>query len=413
MGKNFPALCDQGLISACNFTAMLLAGRGLSQQAFGEFALAFSAVLLVNTIQSALITQPHGVLGSARWGGETYRPFTGSLAVLQIALAALAALIAVGSSGVVKVIHPNAATLARLLLWLAPFAAAWQIQEFARRVLYTEHRFIAAFFNDAIAYGGTVVALLSLRWRGGMTPISVTVAFTAANALAAVVGLVQISSSIRWELERDHVRECWHFGKWLVAAEVLNWFSAFTMFQYATGILLGAAASAQLKAAQVIFGPTRIIAQFLSNILPLRFSRTIAASGTDAMDSQLYRVLKIVIPASAAYSAAIAIFAVPVLRLFYGANKYESDWQVLALFGGTALLANVLTVLMSALTARKLTRELFIAFALAAVFAVPAAVIAIKLAGVAGAVCAMIATDIVLVILIWRLYRSGRIFSGS
>src|SRR5579863_6758098 len=69
--KDIWAVADQAMISGSNFTTMVLVARGLGDPAqFGIFTLVYSALLFSNQLQSALITQPHNVLGSARHGQE-------------------------------------------------------------------------------------------------------------------------------------------------------------------------------------------------------------------------------------------------------------------------------------------------------------------------------------------------------
>ena len=51
------------------------------------------------------------------------------------------------------------------------------------------------------------------------------------------------------------------------------------MYLYVAGATLGLAASGELKSAQVLFGPTRIIAYYLDTVLPIRFARMLATSG--------------------------------------------------------------------------------------------------------------------------------------
>src|SRR5678815_3258175 len=73
LGKNLWALADQVLISGANFVTMLLAFRGMGEARFGEFTLIYTALLFANMMQSALITQPHNVLGATRKGLDYIR----------------------------------------------------------------------------------------------------------------------------------------------------------------------------------------------------------------------------------------------------------------------------------------------------------------------------------------------------
>src|SRR5688500_11827853 len=151
-------LADQVLISATNFITMVLLARGLGPESFGEFVLVYTAMLLANGLQNSLIIQPHHVLGATREGAD-YRDYTASSALAQSVLAILCALLALLAAGVALGWGwPGAA----LLLALAPAIAAWQFQEFVRRVLYTEARLGEAFVNDLVSYGGQTLAIALL-----------------------------------------------------------------------------------------------------------------------------------------------------------------------------------------------------------------------------------------------------------
>ena len=134
-GANVFGLADQGLISATNFVTLLVLGRALTASAFGAFALAYTVLIFVNLLQSALVTQPHNVLGAAR-EGLMYRRFT--VATIAAAVLFMLAVVVVLIPVNVVVIELRGAT--PLLVAMIPATVAWQLQELARRILYTEGR---------------------------------------------------------------------------------------------------------------------------------------------------------------------------------------------------------------------------------------------------------------------------------
>ena len=83
LGSIHWAVADQALISATNLVTMVLLARGLSQAAFGSFTLIYSALMLVSSFQSTLITQPHNILGATRHGDD-YARYTTTTAIIQV-----------------------------------------------------------------------------------------------------------------------------------------------------------------------------------------------------------------------------------------------------------------------------------------------------------------------------------------
>src|SRR5215213_1702813 len=81
--NNLYGLSDQAVISATSFVTLLVMARALSASAFGAFALVYMVLLFVNSVQSALVTQPHNVLAAAR-EDRGYRRFTVATVVVGL-----------------------------------------------------------------------------------------------------------------------------------------------------------------------------------------------------------------------------------------------------------------------------------------------------------------------------------------
>jgi O-antigen/teichoic acid export membrane protein len=402
LGNTSWAVADQGLISATNFITMILLARGLSPADFGGFTLIYSVLLFAGTFQSALITQPHNILGTTR-RGEDYGRYTMTTAVVQICGLAVAALLVLAVAGFTYAANRE---VAPLLLTLAPSIVAWQLQEFVRRVLYTEQRLAAAFSNDVISYGGQTVAVAAL-WRHDVLTAPVALyALAATSALAAAYGLWQLRGSLAWGLDRATVRENWHFGKWLAGGELLRWLSSVEMYQYLTAAILGTAATGMLKSAQIIFGPARLISFSLASVLPIRFARTLAATGRAGLDAQLKMVYLLIVPLLGSYCLLVAMSAGTLLRLLYG-DKYSGGVRVLTLYAASAFLAYLMQVMSAALRATRLTRCIFRVYVYTSLIAVSLGWLLIKTFAAEGALIGMILTSLIANFLFWRAYRRG------
>src|SRR3972149_5410783 len=155
-------LSDQALISVANFLTMVLLARGLSPTGLGSFVIVYTGLLFAATLQSAMITRPHNVLGAALEGNEYVR-YPTATAVSQAAFATAAASVALVAATAVCLMGWS---FWPLMLALAPALAAWQMQEFFRQVMYTRCSVSQAFVNDLISYGGQVAALIA-GWRLG------------------------------------------------------------------------------------------------------------------------------------------------------------------------------------------------------------------------------------------------------
>jgi O-antigen/teichoic acid export membrane protein len=393
--KDIWAVGDQALIAASNFCTMIFVAKALGLELFGRFTLVYSALLFANIFQVALITQPHNVLGTAR-EGDDYRRYTTSTLLFQFLLIALEAALALGAAGVA---YYGGYPTTALLFSLIPAIAGWQLQEFVRRVLYTEGRYFDAFWNDVLSYGGQAVLvgalLLSSQFHIGgrdnwLTGVTAMYVLAITSALAAGVGLWQIRRSLTREAGISAFRLNWGYGKWLAGSEFLNWCSSTQLYLYVAGATIGLAASGELKAAQVLFGPTRIIAYYLDTVLPTRFARKLASSGTTAMWTLLRQVLtRIALPLSA-FCLLVAVLAKPLMRVTFG-SKFMGASTILMLYSGYALVTYLQMIITAALRAQRTTHQVFFGSLVALVVALPLSILLMPALQVNGILIAMIA----------------------
>jgi O-antigen/teichoic acid export membrane protein len=390
------AVADQALMSASNFVTMILVAHGVGSRAeFGKFTLVYSALLFANIFQVALITQPHNVLGATRHG-EDYKAYTTSTLLAQLLLILLEF---VPAGTAVWLAYRGNWSIGPLLVTLIPSIASWQLQEFVRRVMYTEGRHFDVFLNDLISYGGqtAVIAGLDLldrlHLRGSqdwVTGVTAMYALAGTSALAAGIGFIQFRKSLSRHVDFSALPLNWKYGRWLAGSEILTWCSSIQMYLYVAGLWLGTVATGELKAAQVLFGPTRVIAYYLDTVLPIRFARSLASGGRSAINTQLRQVLlKVAIPLTL-ICGTIALLATPLLRLTFG-RQYAGASTILVLYSVYALLSYLQLMITAALRARHLTHVVFLAAVCGLFVAVPTSFLLMRSLGTQGIIIAMIA----------------------
>ena len=87
-----------------------------------------------------------------------------------------------------------------------PALVAWQAQEFARRVLYTENRIRTAFAIDIVGFGGQVALILGLVAVDRISAAGALYAVAAASAAGALLGGWAIRHSLRGGVRRGSSR---------------------------------------------------------------------------------------------------------------------------------------------------------------------------------------------------------------
>lgn len=346
-------LADQTVVSGSNFVALIVVGRTLAPADFGYFVLAFTLLQSAGAIQSALITRPHNVLGATRQGDDYVR-YTSAAALLQIAYAVAWAVLlfaiaaAAGLSG---------SPASNLFVVAAPVAVVWQLQEFLRRILYTEGRLHVALVDDILSYGGQAAILIWLAAEGTLTATRALLVVGATSLIAALVALPFLRRSLGREISREAMRVNWRFGRWLGAAEVAYWVAS-QSYIYVGGLVVGPVVSAALKAAQTLLGPVSVFLAFFVNYLPTNFARGVAEE-TSSLTRRMRQGFVLTVPPTVLYAVLAIVFAPTLLRHVYGA-EYVHDATVVRLFALYYVILSVSDVFVAALAARGQTQKIFV-----------------------------------------------------
>lgn len=375
-------LADQALVSATNFLTIVVVARALAAEEFGYFVLAFTILQSCGMLQAALLARAHNVLGAVR-SGRDYADYSTTAALSQVGLAIILAALALV---VAALLEARGVAQAALVAALAPALLTWQLQELGRRMLYTERRLAAAFANDVVGYGGQAVALVLLALAGELTAVRALVTLSLSFGLATALVVWQLGPTLRGRPNRASARENWHFGKWLGAAEVGQWIAThFTIFVAA--IVVGPVASAALKAGQTLLGPMSVLLTFVTSYLPTDFARELRELGT--VDRSARRALGRVLPVVVPYCLVIGLLAGPVLELVYG-SEYRSYEEVVVAFSLYYAALAFSTVAIATLTARSLTRRIFVGQTAGAVVSLAMTWLLLRELGAVGGVVGML-----------------------
>lgn len=397
---------DQTLLSVVNFLTLFLIARSVEANVFGAFSLIYGAMLIANYGQLAFITQPHNVIAASLRDDE-YRVYTRSLLVAQlVAVLALAGVTAAGAL-VAHGIGLHATSV--LLVAVIPALPLWQLQEFVRRVLYTERRQAAAFGNDLLSYGAQGALVGALAAEGRLTAPAALYVAALTSAAGCLLGFAQIRESFRRAtFSRDPVVESFAFGKWLAAAIAAHWTSTQGYLYLAAG-LLGVAVTGALRAVQLILAPLHVLMFSLSTMLPIRLSVILAHADKEVAASAFQRnarlALRVTFPIVVAYCACVAIFASHIIRYAYGAT-YSAYSRVLVIFAAYYLLLYLAQFAATLLTAQRRTNWLFLGNAAAALVTVTAAWPLMHAFGAEGAAFLLVLSAGVLNIALWQPWRS-------
>lgn len=409
------ALADQCVVSATNFFTIYLLARHLSTAAFGAFTVAYTGLLLLTSMQNALVIQPHNVLGAGLPLRE-YQRFTAAVAVLQ-AMSCLGVCAVLGAIGWL-IAHMYSPATGSILMALAVAAVPWMGQEFVRRVLYTRGESHAAAKNDVVSYGLQLVGtfMLAVYWTGRATPEAALYVLGGSSVAGILMGL--------WQL-RDHVcfgtgdpgssfgrkwAEVWHFGKWLTGQNMLQWFGA-QGHVWIIGVMLGAEQVGLYRAATHLVNVMNPLRQAAYSYLPSRGSLAYQAGGGSGLSRWVRKTLWILLAFLVPFFIVLVGFPGWVLSIAYG-ERYAVPELALIL----ALSAIVQCITFSkfpfdiGLLALRATKSIFYVHLIPVILLFTVGIALIHFLGILGAPLSSIVISSVLLFSTWLAYarRSRR-----
>lgn len=410
------SLLDQCIVSAVNFLIIVILARSLAPTAFGVFMVAQLILVLLTSLQAALVTQPHNILGAQR-DGLDYTRLTAVLGILQLSLslsiAGIAALV-----GVAFMRNGNS-DYAQLAFALAVSAPFWMTQEFVRRTFYTRNAVRRAAIIDAICYGLQLTGIVVVANQvGGIaaTPANAMLALGAASFAALLFGL--------WHLRGDlaprtlallpecrsmraflaSVRDTWRLSKWLVAQQVVTWFGA-NGHGWILAALLGPASFGLYRAAYQVVNILNPLRQAAMNHLPSRAARAFATSGRVGLDKWIRSIALILGAPFALAALLVAIGAEPIAALFYGREMELPHLHAIAALGALAYAINFArTSLDYGVLVAGGGRQIFIRSVWLMAFVCTAGVALVWSMGVVGAMISEVASAVLATALTLRIY---------
>lgn len=408
------SLIDQGVVSAANFLSILILAKAMSPANFGIFMLAHTGLLIMNSFQNAIITQPHNVLGVRR-EGQAYINFTTSLALVQLIGSTILSLVILVVGYFVSEFFSEAN--GTVIIGLAFAAVPWMMQEFVRRVLYTKSETTAAAINDSVSYGLQligVIALMLFSTKEGPSPIEALLVFGGSSLIAVLLGLWQLRRHFAfkqpslWVSTKSAWLESWHFGKWLVSQQILVWFGT-SGYGWLLAAIIGPEKFGMYRAAYQIVFVLNPIRQAMMNYLPSRISHIFASQGREAMVRWVGKMTLLLSIPFALFAALLIIGAEPILNLVYHDKFANTGMQWVVMGGAIAFLLNFYRAPKEyAIIAMGNLKALFMRTVFSTVMVLTTGILLIYFWEIPGALISEISVAIVGLIITQKIYNEQR-----
>jgi O-antigen/teichoic acid export membrane protein len=396
-GREIWALADQAVVSATNFLTNIVIARALGVTQYGVFALAWLALLFVNSIQNALIVAPMMSIGP-KVEGKSRPHYFGAVVIQELCFAVVGlGTMNLAVRAVAKYFHRS---YLNELCWPLSIAVfAYLVQDFFRRYLFATKQRRRAFLNDVISYIPQLLIIVVLAKAGHLTTSRSfwTIAFTSMFGIAAgIIWLEKISFD--GDRFRSVVSQHWKFSRWLIPSGMMEWTSSY-LFLMAAPIYFGALAAGALRSAQNIVGVAHIWFLGLENVVPAETARTLHNDGVRAAEKYIMKIIAVWGTITGLFILIVAVAPNFWLQLAYG-SKYLEYGHLLRLYGVLYLLAFFGGPLRASLQALEFTAPIFWSYCVMTVFSIIFAVPFVKWFGLSGVILGSIVTQIIFQIIL-------------
>lgn len=348
---------DQGVVAGAHFFLQLALARWLTPSLYGIFALAFTVLLFLMGIHSALLAEPMSVLGPARYGKELL-PYLRSTWRLQVRFGIVTAL---GAAGLALAVAPYNGQLGWALGGLVPAAPAFLAFLLLRRACYVLSRPRTALAGSALYAAVVGSGLLWLHRVEWLSPASTM------GVIAVGGGLATTWIFRRLDLRRAPAgperqtlwRDDWEYGRWMLAANLAHW-GGNGVYLFFVAALVGLAEAGTFRALQNLITPAQQVLTAIGLLwLPWLAGRRASSASSGLGTAEWLRLWGPVVAMTALYGVGLTIWAPELLELLYGQVRYVERADLLAVFGLFAVITALLHGLTLSLRSEERTEPVF------------------------------------------------------
>lgn len=333
--KGFWILADQGVVSLGNFLTNVLLARNLSLTEYGAYAFVLVTLIVLNIVQSSLITHALFIEGAESNQDELRRLTSISLVITLFSVLLVGGLVI----GVVVV----ALGRPELAPWVLCALLLWQLQDSIRRGLMAHQRYREALPGDLLAYLGQagLIWFLVQRGRPSLEAVFVIMAVTSLLAAAAQAGQLGLKFATFGEAlgpAKSSViasfGEVWKFagrfakiGSWVLLTNLIGSL-AIQMLLWELTLFHGLKATASLQAITNVLSVTHPVLNSVTWLIAPAVIRAYLEGGVKtAWRSTLTYAVQLgalLLP----FYAVIVLAPGTVLKIFYGAGSPYLEFGV-------------------------------------------------------------------------------------
>jgi O-antigen/teichoic acid export membrane protein len=305
------AVADQAWLSLLSFAVSLAFIWGASKAEYGYYLLLIAPLLLVQSIQNALINSPLATFLPAADESEKQRIRTTAVSMhIYLALAgAVLGLLGLLVYGSLAHFQTGGLLVAGFTLAIIGTIA----RESQRSFAYVHGQGVLALTGDLI-YGGGLLLGIGLAIADNSLSAGIVLVFTGIAGIAPL--LVKLGKFQGLQTHAGPIKQFWSCGRWALPSVIVTWINL-SSYPYFAGKALGVSAVADIGAARLFLMPIGLMMTAWANWYRPRISRWFACGDIGAIKRLTHTSLL----AGLAIMALLAMFffvAYPLLERFLG-----------------------------------------------------------------------------------------------
>ena len=277
------AILDQAMLSATNLLIGLSFIRLADKTDYGIYTQLFGVLLLMQSVQAALINGPLAVMAPKR-RARGLRAISAILFRLQLLIAAVLAVLAFTGVNIAGWgLHMPALSVSLAIPFAVTVFALW-LREYAREYYFLRLNVHATFLVDLL-YATLMVSALGIgAWRGSLGTEWVLWGMGLANLVAGGAGmwLARLRPFAAHGHSGPVLRETWSMGRWTLPSIATTWLQNQSFIFIVAGVI-GVTAAADVAAGRLLLMPAGLCTTAWANVFTPRASRWVGQADFDTL----------------------------------------------------------------------------------------------------------------------------------
>jgi O-antigen/teichoic acid export membrane protein len=331
------SLIDQAIVSGTSFLTTLLIGRICGSEELGIYSLAFTIIVLITNLQSAVFTAPYTIYANKLTGSIRHQ-YAGSVLVhcvmLMILSSASVASLAVGLSA----FWPGNPYLG--VVWiLAGALPLLLLREFVRRFAFAHLRISVVLVTDIVASAIQLFGLWYLIQIDQFTTVNIYLVIGTSCAIAAggAMAFLRDGISIRVNNVFHELKRSWLLGRWLAATRLMAILQVYTV-HWLLASFLGSGATGVYAASMTLLLAANPFVIGIGNLLEPQAARAMADGGTRQLRKVVWRATKILGGIMGLYSGLLVIVGGGLVSFMYAGPEFDHQGPTVAILALAALI---------------------------------------------------------------------------